>query len=271
MSHALSRRQFIASTSTLCITPAFASLIAQDSANTTPGTIHAGWPSQEQTRVREMVGASHGNIARVRELLEQSPALAKATYDWGFGDWETALGAASHVGNREIASLLIANGARPDMFTFAMLGQLDVVKAYVAANPGIQRTPGPHGLTLLHHARRGGKESLAVVEYLETLGDADNGHTSLPLTDEEKQMYTGEYAFGKEPADVLKISLDRNGAPGITRQPDGVSRVLYCQGNHEFHPAGSPAVRIRFDVRNGEARSLTLSDGPSVLQAQRVR
>ena len=89
------------------------------------------FPSQAPKRVKETVAVSHGNLKRVRELIEARPALAKAAWDWGFGDWETALGAASHTGSRKIAELLIAHGARPDIFTFAMLGQFDVVKAYV--------------------------------------------------------------------------------------------------------------------------------------------
>jgi hypothetical protein len=32
----------------------------------------------------------------------------------------------------------------------------DVVKALVAARPGVQRTLGPHGITLLAHAEVGG-------------------------------------------------------------------------------------------------------------------
>ena len=55
---------------------------------------------------KEIVGVSHGNLARVRELVQQHPALAKASFDWGYGDRETALGAASHIGRREIAELL---------------------------------------------------------------------------------------------------------------------------------------------------------------------
>ena len=103
-----------------------------------------------------MVGVSHGNVARVRELLTGRPALANASWDWGYGDWESALGAASHVGNQEIAKLLLAAGARPSIFSAAMLGQLDTVKAFILASPGVQKTRGPHGLTLLSHARAGG-------------------------------------------------------------------------------------------------------------------
>ncbi|HET9832903.1 MAG TPA: hypothetical protein VFP91_14370 [Vicinamibacterales bacterium] len=45
-------------------------------------------------------------------------------------------------------SAALANGARPTIFSAAMLGQLDAVKALVAANPGIQRTKGPRGRRL---------------------------------------------------------------------------------------------------------------------------
>ncbi len=273
MSHSLSRRHFIASTSALCIAPVFMPgvVLSQDTyAGGTTGPIHPQFPSQDPVRVKEMVGASHAKVERVRELLGESPALAKAAYDWGYGDWETALGAASHVGNREIASLLMANGARPDIFTFAMLGQLEVVKAYITANPGIQRTHGPHGLTLLHHARKGGDESLAVVEYLEKAGDADIGPTSLPLTDDEKRMYTGEYSFGKEPSHAFKVSIDKNNRLNITRQPEGTNLVMFHQGNHEFHPAGAPAVRIRFEEKDDKALSLTVIDGKLLLKATRV-
>ena len=49
----------------------------------------------------------------MRVTRPPASALACATLDWGFGDWETALGAASHVGRPEIAEYLIANGAEP--------------------------------------------------------------------------------------------------------------------------------------------------------------
>jgi len=106
--------------------------------------------------VREMVGVSYGNVARVRALLANRPALANATWDWGFGDWETALGAASHVGHREIAAMLLAAGARPTLFSAAMLGQLDVVKAFVAAHPGAAGgfgSPARHALARLEQRR----------------------------------------------------------------------------------------------------------------------
>lgn len=231
---------------------------------------NAAFPAQPPELIREMVGVSHGRIDRVRELLAEHPALAKATWDWGFGDWETALGAASHVGNREIAELLIKNGARPDIFTFAMLGQLDVVKAYVAANPGIQRTHGPHGITLLSHAEAGGEAAKRVVQYLEELGDADIGQKSLPLSEESKKLCHGEYAFGSKLDDRLIITSGRSGELVIQRGKNGSTRALFHLGDHAFHPTGAPAVRVEFKVENGRIASLTVIDGPDRLVAART-
>src|SRR5262245_6649415 len=65
------------------------------------------YPTQEPDRVREMVGVSHFSLEKVTALVERQPTLAKASWDWGFGDWETALGAASHMGRRDIALFLL--------------------------------------------------------------------------------------------------------------------------------------------------------------------
>ena len=89
------------------------------------------------------MGVAHRNIARLKQLVDRQPALAKAVWDWGFGDWESALGAASHVGNREIAEYLISKGARPSVFSAVMLGQLDVVKAFVWPNPASSGSRAP--------------------------------------------------------------------------------------------------------------------------------
>jgi hypothetical protein len=231
--------------------------------------LHPEFPAQNPALVREIVGASHRDLARVKELLEVSPALAKAAWDWGFGDWETAIGAASHVGNREIAQALIEHGARPDLFTFAMFGQLDVVKAYISANPGVQRIPGPHGLTLLHHARAGGDGSKSVADYLESLGDADPRPADVPLEDSEKARYVGVYASSAPNVIRLSVERDRRGNLAIARAGEGTARILTHLGNHEFHPAGAAAVRIRFTLADSRAESLTITDGRPVLTARR--
>ena len=126
-------------------------------------------PALEAQLVNEFVSVCHGNLARAKELLAQEPALVNASWDWGGGDWETGLGAAAHTGQREIALYLLARGARLDLFAAAMLGQLDVVKAILTANPAQRYVPGPHGIPLLRHAQMGGDAAAVIVTYLESL------------------------------------------------------------------------------------------------------
>jgi hypothetical protein len=102
----------------------------------------------------------------VRDLLGRHPALVNAAWDWGGGDWETALGAAAHVGRRDIADFLLAHGARLDIFAAAMLGHLDIVRATIEAIPAARNWSGPHGISLLKHAEAGGDAAAAVVDYL---------------------------------------------------------------------------------------------------------
>ncbi|GCE28056.1 hypothetical protein KDA_35400 [Dictyobacter alpinus] len=120
--------------------------------------------------VSDFVGNAHGDLKRVQELLAQEPALLNAAWDWGGGDWETGLGAASHMGRRDIALFLIENGARTDIFSAAMLGQLEIVQAILSAYPHLRHSKGPHGIPLINHAKAGAEEALPVLQYLETLG-----------------------------------------------------------------------------------------------------
>jgi hypothetical protein len=119
--------------------------------------------------VQDFVGSAHGNIARVRDLLAQEPALANAAWDWGAGDFETALGAAAHMGRRDIAQLLIEKEARMDIFAAAMLGELEIVAAMIRAVPQASKWRGPHGIALLKHAEAGGAEAARVADFLRAL------------------------------------------------------------------------------------------------------
>jgi hypothetical protein len=126
-------------------------------------------PPIESGLVKQFVIAGHGNLDKVKEMLAAQPALINATWDWGGGDFETALGGASHMGRPDIARFLLENNARMDLFAAAMLGRLDIIKAAAAAFPNILRVPGPHKIPLIAHAEKGGPDAAAVVEFLKTL------------------------------------------------------------------------------------------------------
>jgi hypothetical protein len=126
-------------------------------------------PSLAADLVEEFVGKAHADLDRVKELLAQEPALVNAVWDWGSGDFESALGAAAHMGRKDIANFLLEYGARLDLFAAAMLGKLEIVKAALEAFPAAINTLGPHGIPLLKHAELGGEDTKAVLEYLKSI------------------------------------------------------------------------------------------------------
>jgi hypothetical protein len=120
--------------------------------------------------VQEFVRKAHADMSGTKTMLSEQPSLLNATWDWGGGDFETGLGGAGHMGNREIAEYLIGQGARLDIFVAAMLGRLEIVRALLTTWPALVQSKGPHGIPLMRHARAGGEQAKAVVEYLESLG-----------------------------------------------------------------------------------------------------
>jgi hypothetical protein len=118
--------------------------------------------------VAEFVLKAHGDLDFVRQTVDREPAIVNAAWDWGGGDWETGLGAASHVGRRDIADYLLEHGARKDVFAAAMLGEVDVVRAMLEAQPDLRDARGPHGISLRAHAEAGGEQARDVLDLLQT-------------------------------------------------------------------------------------------------------
>ena len=126
-------------------------------------------PQFDRARVKRFVIAGHANFPAVKAMLAEEPNLINGAIDWGNGDFETALGGASHMGRRDIAEYLLEHNARMDIFAATMLGQIDIVKAAVVAFPNIVNVPGPHGIPLIVHAEKGGAAAKAVLEFLQPL------------------------------------------------------------------------------------------------------
>jgi len=231
---------------------------------TAPGDLY---PAEPPELARETVLVSHFDLGRVKELVTAHPTLARATWDWGFGDWESALGAASHMGNRPIAEFLLANGACPSIFSATMLGQLHVVKAFIAAQPGIQRTVGPHSISLLSHAKAGGEAARPMYEFLQSLGDA-GGSPEAPLADHDRAAILGTYIFGPNPTQQVDVTIDKDRLTWTRKGTMG--RALFHLGDRVFHPAGAAAVRIHFTEDAG-IRVMTVTDPNVVLVGKMSR
>ena len=124
-------------------------------------------PPLDPAKVEAFVANAHDDLEAVQALLAEEPRLVNSAWDWGGGDWETALGAASHMGRRQVALFLLEHGARLDLFAAAMLGYFDIVSAVLSDFPEMRNALGPHGIPLVEHARAGGADARAVLELLE--------------------------------------------------------------------------------------------------------
>ena len=237
------------------------------------------YPAIDDEMVAEVVGASHFNLDKVKELVNFRPELARATWDWGFGDWETAIGAASHVGRRDIATFLMDNGARPDIFTYAMLGAHDAVKSMIETTPGIQAVGGPHGISLLQHAKNGARaeglsdrqkeEAKKLIDYLESLGNADIQAKHLEMTELEKEKYLGDYRYGEGPDDGFSIKLNMRKLLALGKIGE-FGGALYRKADNVFIYNGTTSVEITFSFEEEKVVSLTIHEPGLTLKAKKV-
>lgn len=130
-------------------------------------------PQINRELVQDFVIYAHMDLSMVEKLLQREPNLLNASVDWGGGDWETALGGASHMGRKDIVNFLLAQGARVDLFCAAMLGKLDVVQAMLTLQPALIDMRGPHGFNLHFHAQVGGEDAEPVLEYLQSVKEIE--------------------------------------------------------------------------------------------------
>lgn len=236
------------------------------------------FPAQPPELVRELVTVAHFNLNRVKEICDPQPALVNAAWDWGFGDWETPLGAACHMGNRPMAEYLLSRGAHPSLFSAAFFGQLSLVKSFLAANPGAQKIHGPHSISLFSHARMGGDAAGEVLDYLKSLEGSDSNEP-VSLSESETKSLLGIYPFGSAESEQVEITLPdpRIFALGkmYTYPPQllwtrrgTMTRPLFHLGNLKFFPAGSPSTRIEFQISAQSTSMQVLAPAP-LLSAQK--
>lgn len=243
-----------------------------DCLNSSP---HDRYPAIQLTIASEVVGVSHFNLDRLKELVDTRPELAKASWDWGFGDWESAIAAASHVGRKDIVDYLISKGAIPTIFTSAMLGQYEIVKAMISSYPGIQKNFGPHGITLLQHAKTGLEtkgvdkvKAQKLVDYLQLLGDAD-GRQYLNVEETEKSKFIGDYKYGTGSDDGFTIKLNMRKLLSLGKLGKSGGAIWRVSEN-EFIYQGAPSVILKFLIKNDTVISFTLTEPGLTLEAIKI-
>ncbi|HEX5235434.1 MAG TPA: hypothetical protein VFW25_08900 [Silvibacterium sp.] len=233
------------------------------------------YPAYPADLIKTIVTVAHFDKNKLKELIDPHPHLVKSAWDWGFGDWETPLGAACHMGRRDIAEYLLSNGATPSLFSWVLFGDIGMVQQIIEHRPGIERMGGPHSISLLAHARMGGQPSQAVFEFLRSLKDADSAKP-IPLSSEERMSICGAYRFGAGISQLVEVTDDvgvylNSGMytypPQLNWMRQGtMARPLFHMGSKVFYPAGAPRIQIRFETQAG-AEVMTVRDGEIMLTA----
>jgi hypothetical protein len=130
-------------------------------------------PQINRQLAQDFIIYAHSDLEMTKKLLEREPGLINASIDWGAGDWETALGGASHMGRHEIVEFLLSRGARIDLFCAAMQGQTDAVRSFLTLQPSLIDAKGPHGFGLHFHAQVGGEKSKETLDYLQSVKEVE--------------------------------------------------------------------------------------------------
>lgn len=136
-----------------------------------PPSFKPAWKKEQinRTLAQDFVIYAHSDLEMTKKLLDREPGLLNAAIDWGGGDWETALGGASHMGRRDIVELLLGRGARSDLFCAAMLGQVEIIRSLLTLQPALIDAKGPHGFSLHFHAQVGGEGAKETLDYLQSI------------------------------------------------------------------------------------------------------
>ena len=265
-----SRRTFLATGSLGCAALTSSALAGFSTTQTAPRSAPAPdetYPTTPALRAQEFVGASHFNMERVEAMLTEDPGLAKAAWDWGFGDWETAIGAASHTGQIAIIELLIAHGARPDLFTLATLDRIDALRPILESIPNADALEGPHSISLYRHAASGKAER--VMEYLDARGL--NPPNPFETDPEIAPPLVGTYAWSPAEADRFEVTwFDRFTCLQLKR-PGGVARNLIPLGDSNYSPAGARHVVLSFTHQGAQATQLLVPQIRGVLNCARTQ
>jgi ankyrin repeat protein len=134
-------------------------------------------PELDPALVEECVGNAHGNLERVRELVEEHPDLVHARAPWN----ETAVEAATQMGRRDIIEYLVSKGAPVDFFTACVLGRRDHVLAELEADPARARARGVHELPALYFAGIGSQLEIAELLLRHGAGVNDAAPAAAPI------------------------------------------------------------------------------------------
>jgi ankyrin repeat protein len=193
-----------------------------------------------------------GNLSKVIQLLETSPALANSKAK----DGTSAILLALYHGQRNIAEAITGKKTELDIFEASTLGELDRAKSLVDQNPALVSAYSPDGFALI-----------ALTAYL-------------------GQKETTEYLIGKG-ADVNAVARNTTGFTALTgavaNNHTEIAKLLVKRGaqvNYKYEGGFSPLMAasehgnvelVNFLLANGADPNAKTKDGKSPISFAREK
>jgi uncharacterized protein len=161
-----------------------------------------------------------GDVDRVKKLLKENPSFAKSSNEKG----TTATLFAVYTQHKDIAELLLASGAEPNIFEAAATGHVERVRQLLKDNPGLGHDYSADGWTALHL----NFGNLAVVKLLLDSGAdinavSKNKFTATPL----------QGAVVMKNLDLCRLLLER-GASVSPRGEEGTTPLHEAAGSGQM-------------------------------------
>jgi ankyrin repeat protein len=170
----------------------------------------------------ETTGSSHGNLARVRELVESDPRLVFSHST----DDELAIEASAHVGNHDILRFHLEHGSPCSLPTAVSLGDADFCRFLLDEDPLLIHERGAHDFPLLWYVAIGGAgPDLAAMLYDEY---------GVPLDQESLGNTTLHWCVMREDHELAEWLLDAGADPspvGYKWQRQGETPLALAQRN----------------------------------------
>src|SRR5258705_1248697 len=139
----------------------------------------------------------------------------------------------------------------------------------IETSPGIQSIAGPHGISLLQHAKNGlraegitekqKQDGNKLVGYLESLGNADVQEKYIDVNEADKAKYLGDYKYGDGPNDGFTVQLNMRKLLSLGKLGK-FGGALYQKKENIFIYNGTYSVEVSFKITDDKVISLTVHE-----------
>lgn len=180
-----------------------------------------------QEEANQFIIFCHSDLESVKTKVTEKPEIVNVYNPQAH---ETALGAAGHIGRRDIAEFLLDNGAVLELAAAAMLGMRDEVTEWLSQDATLAASGGAHNIPVAFHAAMSGDTE--IMQLLWDHGAEEQVKNSLHGTIMQKEQIKMARWLLEHDAN-LDVKNFRDSRPIDVAQEKGYSEIAKLLGNND--------------------------------------